>query len=110
VFKIHTTPAFDDWLAGLRNRQAQTRIAARIRRLSLGNPGDHRNLKGGVSELRISHGPGYRVYYCQREQVVYLLLCGGDKSTQQADIDAAQAMVEQLKQQEKTHDKAASNP
>jgi len=75
----------------------------------MGNAGDHRNLKGGVSELRIDVGPGYRVYYCLREQTVYVLLCGGDKRTQQADIEAAQAMVEQLKQQEKAHEKPRNN-
>jgi len=68
----------------------------RIRRLAMGNAGDCRNLKGGVSELRIDTGPGYRVYYCLRGQTAYLLLCGGDKRTQQADIERAQALACQI--------------
>jgi len=109
MFEIRTTPVFDAWFDALRDRQAQVRIRVRMRRLSMGNAGDHRNLKGGVSELRIDVGPGYRVYYCLREQTVYVLLCGGDKRTQQADIEAAQAMVEQLKQQERANDKSSNN-
>jgi len=109
MFEIRTTPVFDAWFTTLRDKQAQVRIETRLFRLSLGNAGDHRHLKGGVSELRIDTGPGYRVYYCLREQTVYVLLCGGDKRTQQADIEAAQAMVEQLKQQEKTNDKSSNN-
>jgi len=100
---------FDAWFDALRDQQAQARVQTRMRRLSLGNPGDCRHLKGGVSEMRIDYGPGYCVYYCLRGETVYLLLCGGDKRTQQADIDAAQAMVEQLKQQEKAHEKSNDN-
>jgi len=64
MFRIRTTPVFDAWFDTLRDRQIQARIQMRIRRLAMGNAGDCRNLKGGVSELRIDTGPGYRVYYC----------------------------------------------
>ena len=90
---IHTTEEFDDWMGSLRDRAARARIAVRIRRLAQGNPGDHRNLKNGVTEMRIDHGPGYRVYYVTRAGVTFILLCGGDKATQQTDIDRAQAMA-----------------
>jgi len=93
MFKIRTTPVFDAWFDNLRDRQIQARVQTRIRRLSMGNAGDHRNLKGGVSELRLDVGSGYRVYYCLRDQTVYLLLCGGDKRTQQADIERAQTLA-----------------
>lgn len=91
---IRTTADFDAWFDALRDRAAQMRINARIRRLSQGNAGDHRNLKNGVSELRITYGPGYRVYYVARAGVVFILLCGGDKATQQADIAKAYALAE----------------
>jgi len=96
MFKIRTTELFDAWFDALRDRTAQSRIQARMRRLSLGNAGDHKRLAGGVTELRIDYGPGYRVYYCQRGKAVYMLLCGGDKSTQKADIAQAQALALQL--------------
>jgi putative addiction module killer protein len=77
------------WFAGLRDHQARARINARIRRLSLGNAGDVKPVGSGVSELRIDYGPGYRVYYLQRGTVLVVLLCGGDKRTQNADIKRA---------------------
>lgn len=80
---------FDRWLLGLRDVQAKARIEVRIRRLSLGNPGDVRSVGEGVSELRIDYGPGYRVYFARRGLRVVLLLCGGDKSTQSADVALA---------------------
>jgi len=87
---------FDTWFDALRDRQAQARIQARVRRLSMGNPGDCRHLTGGVSEMRVDYGPGYRVYYCQRGQTVVVLLCGGDKRTQQADIKQAHTLSTQI--------------
>lgn len=84
---------FESWFNSLRDRQAQARINARIRRLSLGNSGDARPVGSGVSELRIDYGPGYRVYYVQRGAVLALLLCGGDKRTQDADIKRAIAIA-----------------
>ncbi|QRN53874.1 type II toxin-antitoxin system RelE/ParE family toxin [Dyella caseinilytica] len=80
---------FDRWLRGLNDRQAKARIQMRIDRLNLGNPGQHRNLTGGIREMKIDYGPGYRVYYTIRGAVLIILLCGGDKTTQQQDIDNA---------------------
>src|SRR5690349_3905702 len=80
----------EEWLAALRDRQARARIRARIDRLSLGNAGDTRSVGRGVWELRIDYGPGYRVYYAQSGRDLLLLLCGGDKTTQAADIRVAQ--------------------
>ena len=74
---------FDDWLSGLRDRQA------RIDRLAMGNPGDVKSTQSGISELRIDYGPGYRVYYRQRGKTIVLLCCGGDKRTQDVDIRRA---------------------
>ena len=90
---IKTTETFDDWFAGLRDQRAKARINVRIKRLSQGNAGDHRNLTKGVTELKIDYGPGYRVYYVTRAGITYILLCGGDKDSQQADIDKALAMA-----------------
>ena len=94
VIELLTTSVFDAWLAGLRDSHAKARIEVRVRRLSLGNPGDAKPVGGGVSELRIDYGPGYRVYFAQRGMVVALLLCGGDKRTQDADIAAAKRIAE----------------
>ncbi|WP_024890783.1 type II toxin-antitoxin system RelE/ParE family toxin [Luteimonas huabeiensis] len=93
---IRTTEIFDRWFDGLRDRAARMRIAARIRRLSEGNPGQHRNLTTGVTEMKIDYGPGYRVYFVTRAGVTYLLLCGGDKSTQQHDIETALELAGRL--------------
>jgi putative addiction module killer protein len=73
----------------LRDREARARITARIRRLSLGNPGDVKPAGGGVSEMRVDYGPGYRVYFVMRGDIVIILLCGGDKRTQDRDIKRA---------------------
>ena len=85
---------FDRWLVKLRDRRARARIEARILRLSRGNPGDVKPVGSGVSEMRIDYGPGYRVYFTRRGELVVLLLCGGDKRTQQADIDRAIEIAE----------------
>jgi putative addiction module killer protein len=79
----------ETWFNKLRDRQAQARINARIRRLSLGNPGDVRPVGSGVSELRVDCGRGYRVYFLQRGDILAVLLCGGDKRSQDADIKRA---------------------
>lgn len=93
---IRTTQAFDTWFNGLRDRQARARIAIRIGRLADGNPGQHRALTGGVSEMKIDYGPGYRVYYVEREGITYVLLCGGDKHSQQLDIETALTLAGQV--------------
>jgi len=82
---------FREWLLGLRDREARVRVRVRIDRISLGNFGDSHGVGGGVSEVRISHGPGYRVYFGRRGNTVVILLCGGDKASQAQDIHLAQA-------------------
>lgn len=89
MYEIRRSPIFDAWLTDLNDPHARARIAARIDRLAMGNPGDVRPVGGGVSEMRVDYGPGYRVYYVRAERIVYLLLCGGTKSTQAADIERA---------------------
>lgn len=86
---IETTAAFDAWFNALHDRRARARISVRIERLAAGNPGQCRALTRGVTELKIDYGPGYRVYYVERHGVTYILLCGGDKSSQQKDIETA---------------------
>lgn len=93
---IHTTDTFDDWFVGLRDRMAQKRIQARIRRVELGNFGDCEPVGDGVSEMRIHYGPGYRVYFVRRGMEIVILLAGGDKSTQSQDIKTALNLVRQL--------------
>ena len=94
--EIRQTDAFAAWFGGLRDLQARARITARIRRLSLGNPGDAKPVGGGVSEMRIDYGPGYRVYFVRRGEIVVVLLCGGDKRTQDRDISRAITMAREL--------------
>jgi len=87
--EVRQTERYAKWFASLRDRQARARIDARIRRLSLGNPGDARPVGEGVSELRIDYGPGYRVYFIRRGDKLVILLAGGDKRTQERDIRLA---------------------
>ncbi len=87
--RVDQTEAYLDWINTLKDRAGRARIQVRVDRLIHGNPGIHRNLTEGVSELKIDFGPGYRVYYTQRGNRLLLLLAGGDKSTQQSDIKRA---------------------
>ena len=89
MLEILKSTSFEKWFSELKDRQAQARITARISRLSLGNAGDVKPVGSGVSEMRIGYGPGYRVYYQQRGETIALLLCGGDKGTQDRDIKQA---------------------
>jgi putative addiction module killer protein len=89
MIEIRQTDVYASWFANLDDRQARARIDVRIRRLSLGNPGDVKPVGEGVSELRINYGPGYRVYFVQRGQQLVILLAGGDKRTQEKDIQTA---------------------
>jgi putative addiction module killer protein len=91
--EVRQTDLFAKWLRKLRDEQARARIQVRIRRVSLGNFGDIKPVGDGVSELRIDYGPGYRVYLMQQGDQLILLLAGGDKKTQQADIAKAKALA-----------------
>ena len=97
MIEVIRSATFDRWLSGLRDRRAMARIAARLDRLASGNPGDAQPVGDGVSELRIHYGPGYRVYFLQRGPVLIVLLCGGDKSTQEKDITQAKALAAEWK-------------
>lgn len=96
AMRVRLTEVYLDWINGLRDRSGRARIQVRVDRLVHGNPGDHRHLAGGVSELRIDVGPGYRVYYTQRGDELIVLLAGGDKSSQQQDIRRAIELAENL--------------
>jgi putative addiction module killer protein len=96
VIEIRQTEVYEQWFDSVRDRQARVRIDTRIRRLSLGNPGDVTPVGEGVSELRIDYGPGYRVYFMQRGQALVVLLAGGDKRTQDRDIRTALEMAREL--------------
>ena len=89
---------FRKWLASLKDRRAKARVLARIDRLEMGYFGDVRPVGEGVSELRIFYGPGYRVYFIQRQSVLVILLSGGDKQTQQMDIAKAKKIAKQLEE------------
>ena len=91
---------FNEWLEGLRDLQARTRVEIRLDRASLGNLGDYASIGGGVFELRIFHGPGYRVYYSLEGDTVMLLLFGGTKGTQQRDIRAAKTYLADYRKRE----------
>ena len=93
TYKIVRTKMFGDWLSHLRDRFAQTVIVARIERVASGNLGDVKGLGGGLSELRISYGPGYRIYFTIEGGEVIILLAGGDKASQQRDIAKARTLL-----------------
>jgi putative addiction module killer protein len=96
MIEVRQTEVFASWLAALRDRRARARIGGRIERVAYGVFGDVKSVGGGVAELRIDYGPGYRLYFVRRGAEVILLLCGGDKSSQDRDIAAAKRMAEQL--------------
>ncbi|MEO7853072.1 MAG: type II toxin-antitoxin system RelE/ParE family toxin [Rubrivivax sp.] len=90
---VKQTEEFRSWREGLGSSPIAQRVRARLTRLELGNAGDAKNVGGGVIEMRIDFGPGYRMYYTRIGKVIYLMLCGGDKRSQQADIDRAKALA-----------------
>jgi putative addiction module killer protein len=94
MIEVRQTEEFSGWLHRLKDANAVARIVARIRRIELGNPGDAKSVGKGVMEMRITYGPGYRIYYAHRGTAVVILLCGGDKRTQRQDIKRAQALAE----------------
>lgn len=96
TIEVRQTEVFAKWLAKLRDTEARARILVRIRRLTLGNPGDIKPVGQGVSELRLDYGPGYRIYVAQQNDRLVVLLCGGVKSRQQNDISLAQKLAKEL--------------
>lgn len=100
MVEVLQTENFSRWLRKLRDRHARARILVRIDRLALGNPGDTKSVGGGVSELKIDYGPGYRLYFAQRGQEIALLLCGGEKSTQSDDIALARRLAAEWRRDE----------
>jgi putative addiction module killer protein len=98
MIEVRETETYATWFARLKDERAKARINARIRRLSLGNPGNVEPVGNGISELKIDYGPGYRVYYVMHGKTYLILLCGGDKSTQKADIAEAKALAKEAKE------------
>ncbi len=96
--RVEATEVYRDWINSLIDRVGRARIQVRVDRLVHGNPGQHRALTHGVSELKIDFGPGYRVYYTERKGVVVVLLAGGDKSSQQDDIKMAISLAKGLQE------------
>lgn len=93
---VRLTAEFEGWLKDLRDRIAVAKIASRLARLAEGNPGDVKPIGAGLSELRIPHGPGYRVYYVARGEILIVVLCGGDKGSQARDIKRAHEIAAEL--------------
>ncbi len=96
MYKIQQTNIFSEWFESLKDSRDQKRIMARLDRVELGNLGDVKSVGGGVMEMRFYFGPGYRIYYTMRENIIVLLLCGGDKSSQSADIKYAREIMREL--------------
>ncbi len=97
VVELIKSETFDRWLKDLRDIRAAARIQVRLDRMATGNPGDVKSVGDGISEMRIDYGPGYRVYFMRRGSLTVVLLCGGDKSTQDKDIAQAKAIAAQRK-------------
>ena len=96
MVEIKKTDVYARWLDNLRDIRARARVLARVERLAAGNPGDVKSVGEGVSEMRIDYGPGYRVYFTRHGDEIVILLAGGDKSTQNADIKTAQELARNL--------------
>jgi putative addiction module killer protein len=96
MVEVRQTTEFRRWFAELRDLRSKVQIARRIERAAAGNLGDIKPVGDGVSEMRIHHGPGYRVYFVQRRGMIILLLCGGDKGTQDGDIRNAKALAKEM--------------
>ncbi len=94
--EVRKTDIFVEWLDRLKDRQARARVMVRVDRLALGNPGDVKPVGEGVSEMRIDYGPGYRVYFTARGKELIVLLAGGDKGSQDADIKTAKKLAAEL--------------
>ena len=96
MLEVRRTIEFIDWLTALRDTQARARIAKRIDRIAQGNFGDAKPVGDGVNELRFAFGPGYRVYFTRRGDVIVILLCGGDKDSQSRDIERAKEIAREI--------------
>ena len=96
MFTVQLTDNFADWLYGLKDRDARSRILLRIKRFEQGNLGDVKPVGEGVSEARLTYGPGYRLYFIQRGDEIVILLCGGTKRTQPADIARAKLLAKEF--------------
>jgi putative addiction module killer protein len=96
MFEVRKTDEFDRWLFALAEQRTIAKIVSRIERLGLGNAGDVKPVGEGISEMRLPHGPGYRIYYKQTGKAIVVILCGGDKSTQESDIKRAKEIAKQL--------------
>lgn len=96
--RVEETDEYRDWIDGLKDLAGRARILMRVDRMIHGNPGTHRNLPGGISELKIDFGPGYRVYYTRRGERLLLLLIGGDKSSQARDLARAARLARQFEE------------
>lgn len=99
MFEIIKSTEFSKWASDLKDRRASMRIAARLDRISLGNLGDHKFLRDGINEIRIDEGAGYRLYFTRHGNTIIVLLCGGDKRTQDADIKRAIELANKWKEQ-----------
>jgi putative addiction module killer protein len=96
VYQLQRTDVSDEWLLGMRDMRAKARILVRLESARLGNLGDVRSVGGGISEMRVDVGAGYRMYFTRRQRIVLILLCGGDKSTQARDIARAKRMAHEI--------------
>jgi putative addiction module killer protein len=96
MFRVQKTDEFDEWLSSLADQKAQAKIASRVERLGLGNPGEVKPVGEGISEMRVPYGPGYWVYFKRTDKTAVLRLCGGDKSTQERDIKRAKEIAAEL--------------
>ncbi len=96
MYQVYKTEIFAEWFKTLNDETAKNKIRVRIDRLEMGNLGDHHTVGDGVSELRITYGPGYRIYYVLRGREIIILLCGGDKSSQNKDIKKAKKMAKEV--------------
>ena len=103
MIEIYQSQEFADWLADLADKRDRARIAARIDRMSDGNSGDAKSVGDGVSELRLHHGSGFRVYFTRRGNAIVILLCGGDKSSQSKDIVRAKALAQTIEDHQPWH-------
>lgn len=98
MYQLQQTDTFVKWLAGLKDKKTKARLIARLDSAKLGNLGDCKSVGGGIREMRVHVGAGYRIYFAQRQSVVLLLLCGGSKANQSRDIERARRLLSQIEE------------